>query len=195
MKNIPDDLLDAIAEGEDHENARPENNTPSARAQRALATSPWTVVQGPVVVAMRGEPAALFATSHAMVVTRHVEAKRATRSDAQACVDALANAERYPVNVRRLHDWLDCFDGEIAVRVFGVPVNAERLHAALAAFPEVPDDATYGVANVRTVTRDGAAVDASILAIEHDGTTIGVIGLTTAEHCVAAWPIPTGVRE
>lgn len=194
MRNIPNEALDAIAEGMDEENARPENNTPTARARRALRAGPFENVGGPNLVAARGEPAALFGTRRALVVTRHVTAKKATPEVAQSIVDAVMDAARIPTDLRALYRWLDNFDGDVPVRVFGVPLDANVLHSVFAAFPAAPDRGTYAIAKVPGVV-DGAACEVSLLVIEHDGVTVGVIGFSDAKDCVAAWPIPAGVRE
>lgn len=195
MRNIPHEALDAFAEGMDEENARPENSTPTARARRALRAGPFENVGGPNLVTARGEPAALFGTRRALVITRHVTAKKATPEAAQSIVSAVMDAVRHSTDLRALYRWLDCFDGDVPVRVFGVPLDANVLHSVFEAFPALPDAGTYAVATVGAVLPDGTRTEGLVLAIEHDGTTVGVIGYSDAKDCVAAWPIPAGVRE
>jgi hypothetical protein len=102
-------------------------------------------------------------------------------------------AERHHANLLALHTWLDNFDGNVPVRVFCVPVDAKRLHRAFAAFADAPTH--YATASVHGRTNDGTPADIKVFVLDGGGTTVGITALADAKHCVAAWPIPDGVRE
>jgi hypothetical protein len=194
MKNIPDGMLDAICEGEDEERQRPVHNTPKARAWRALGGGLFQRVQGPLSVRIDGATYAGFATDRGIVLTPHVTPTKTPSDALLRCAEAMVRAERHPVDLAMLRAWLDCFDGPVDVRVFGVPVNAAQLLRTFEAFPTATDGA-YAVATVEAGLPGEKPSNVSMLCLVSDGIIVGVTQLASAKDCAAAWPIPAGVRE
>lgn len=194
MHNIPDGMLDAIGEGEDEERQRPEHNTPKARAKRAIGASPFVRAHGPFNLHAEGTTYAGYATDRGIVLTPHVTPTRTPSDALLRCAEAMVRAERHPVDLAMLRAWLDCFDGPVDVRVFGVPVNAAQLFRAFEAFPTATDGA-YAVATVEAGLPGEKPSNVSMLCLVSDGIIVGVTQLASAKDCAAAWPIPAGVRE
>ncbi len=191
MRYIPDEAMDAFCEGADEENAKPENNTPSALARHALGGGPFNRVSGPHTATIGGESFAFFGTREGIVLMRNVAANG--RVSVTGTIAAAMDAVRHPDNLLALHTWLDSFDGDVPVRVYGVPLNAKVLHRSFVAFSDAPT--CYGVADVTGVDSDGLPVMLKLLVLDGGGTIVGIAGLVDAKRCVAAWPIPDGVRE
>lgn len=191
MRSIPDEAMGAFCEGEDEENAKPENNTPTARAMRALGSSPFNPVSGPYATMLADETLACFVARNGLVLTRHVKGRGTVC--ANEAITATANSERHPTNLAALHAWLDNFDGNVSVRVFGVPVDAKRLHGAFVAFSETPTH--YATASMWGVANDGTPAKITVFVLDGGGTIVGITALRDARSCVAVWPIPDGVRE
>ncbi len=183
--------MDAFRDGEDEENAKPENSTPAARVRRALGHGPFHTVAGPYAATIGGESFAWFGASDGIVLTRRVKASGGVYVN--ETITAAMGAERHPANLLALHAWLDNFDGNVPVRVFGVPVDAKRLHRAFVAFSDAPTH--YATASVQGRTNDGTPTAIKVFVLDGGGTTVGITALTDAKRCVAAWPIPDGVRE
>jgi hypothetical protein len=194
MNRIPHEAMAAFCEGEDEERQRPEHNTPTARAKRAIGASPFVRAHGPFALHIDGTTYAGFATERGVVLTPHVKPTRTPSDALLRCAGAMVRAERHPVDLAMLRAWCNCFDGPVDVRVFGVPVNAEQLFRTFEAFPTATEGA-YAVATVEAGLPGEEPSNASMICLVSDGIVVGVTQLASAKDCAAAWPIPAGVRE
>jgi hypothetical protein len=194
MNRIPHEAMAAFCEGDEEDRQRPENNTPTARARRALGGSVFCRVDGPVTVSVNGDDYAMFATRHGVLLTRHVLGNPGASARATDYAVAMLGATRHQTDLAALREWLYAFDGSASVRVFGVPMVARQLYDSFEAFSSIGDGA-YAVVKIDAHVGDEEAPGASMLCIESDGVSVTIAPLESSKNCVAAWPIPVGVRE